>query len=131
MKTSTSKLIIQRETSTHEVRMVAIGLSFILLSVFFFVVDSETTELQRVASGAAGAALLVFAQTESVAWKKPLTLGHQLVMWWYWPLVLPVFLVITRNRRSTKITVAITGVIGAIYLATAVFFFTDLARLVY
>ncbi|RLE21766.1 MAG: hypothetical protein DRJ65_15350 [Acidobacteria bacterium] len=111
--------------------MVAIGLSFILLSVFFFVVDSETTELQRVASGAAGAALLVFAQTESVAWKKPLTLGHQLVMWWYWPLVLPVFLVITRNRRSTKITVAITGVIGAIYLATAVFFFTDLARLVY
>ncbi|MCD4750994.1 MAG: hypothetical protein K8R59_16605 [Thermoanaerobaculales bacterium] len=106
-------------TSRHERKLVWYGVIFYCFAASWFLVESGGDEFARFAAGAAGVAFVQFAQSEAAAWRRPLTLGHQLVFWWYWPLVLPVFAIITRRRRSSGLTLllmvpVITGLVIAI-----------------
>jgi len=64
-------------------------------------------ELPSFTIGAAGLALVRFVQLEASSWRRPLTLGHLLAMWWFWPFAVPAFLFLKRNRRSAVITLAV------------------------
>jgi hypothetical protein len=78
-------------------------------------------DLTRLSFGAAGVAWLYVAQSEASAWRRPLTLGHQLMMWWFWPLVVPVYFIVTRERRPMGVTlVVVIPLIGLFVVATAV-----------
>jgi len=109
-------------TSKHEWTMAVAGVILCLLGVAAAVFEMGGTALPRFATGAAGVAFVLFARSEALAWHKPLSLGHQLAMWWFWPVVFPVFLIATRGRRSFSMTFAVIAplvglfVLGLAYL---------------
>jgi hypothetical protein len=96
-----------RSTSKHERRLVAVGISLFILAIVGGILRLGEPEIPNIAAGAAGLALVRFVQLEALSWRRPLTPGHQLAMWWFWPIAVPVFLFITRNRRSVTMTLAV------------------------
>ncbi len=118
-----------RATSRHEVRLVWIGVVFSGLTILPLFVDHLTGEWTRVCAGAAGAALVQFAQSEARVWRQHLSLGHQLVFWWNWPLVLPFFAIATRKRRSIGLTVLMVLPIAAFLGAAVISLVVDLLRI--
>ena len=107
MKLSSARLPPIRSTSRHERRILLAGVILFILGGALGFLGIPNPELPRLAFGAAGVAMVYFAQSEAVAWRRPLTLGHQLTMWWFWPFVVPVFFLVTRNRRSLAITLVV------------------------
>jgi len=107
MKLSSAQRTPIRSTSKHERRLVAVGVSLFILGIVGGILGPGGPEFPSIATGAAGLALVRFIQIEAVSWRRPLTLGHQLAMWWFWPFAVPVFLFITRNRRSATLTLAV------------------------
>ena len=107
MELSSARLTPTRSTSNCERRILLAGVILFVLGAALGFLGTQDPELPRFAYGAAGVAMVYFAQTEAIAWRRPLTLGHQLTMWWFWPFVVPVFFLVTRNRRSLAITLAV------------------------
>ena len=107
MELSSARLTPTRSTSNGERRILPAGVILFVLGATLGFLGTQDPELPRFAFGAAGVGLVYFAQSEAVAWRRPLTLGHQLTMWWFWPFVVPVFFLVTRNRRPFAITLAV------------------------
>jgi len=115
MQLSSAQRTPIRSTSNHERRMVAVGVTLFILGMVAGIFRLGGPELPSFTIGAAGLALVRFVQLEASSWRRPLTLGHQLAMWWFWPFAVPAFLLITRNRRSAAITLAVVvPVVGSL-----------------
>jgi multisubunit Na+/H+ antiporter MnhB subunit len=120
MRMSSARLTPIRSTSDHERRILLVGLILFVLGATSANLENPDLDLARVAFGAAGAAWLYVAQSEASARKRPLTLGHLLMMWWYWHLVTPVYFLVTRERRSIGMTLlVVVPIIGTFLFAVA------------
>lgn len=122
MKLSSARLTPIRSTSKHEWRILVAGVALFVLGVIGGISRTGYPELSKLVVEAAGVAFVYVAQSEAKVWRRPLTLGHQLTMWWFWPFVVPVFFVATRDRRSTSMTLAvIITFVGVLMLLLGVF----------
>ena len=130
MQLSSSRLTPTRSTSKHELRILLAGVGLSLLGAVSGFLEFPEPELPSLAFGAAGIAFIYFAQSEALAWRRPLTLGHQLTMWWFWPFVVPVYFVVTRNRRSTAITLAVVIPLAGFFLVLLGLFVRDIMRII-
>ena len=109
--------------------MAVAGMALCLFGVAAAVFEMGGTALPRFATGAAGVAFVLFARSEALAWHKPLTLGHQLAMWWFWPVVFPVFLIATRRRRSFSMTFAVLAPLVGFFVLGLTWLILDLMAL--
>ena len=105
MRLTSDHRTLPRGSAGHQIRMIWIGLSFTVVAFLPMFARDLPADWSEFCGGAAGAAFVVFAHSESLSWRRPLTLGHQLVFWWLWPLVLPFFALLTRHRRSRWLTI--------------------------
>jgi hypothetical protein len=105
MQLSSAKLNPIRHTSSHETKLIWFGIVLCGFVLSSYLIEGVGRELAGFTTGVAGAAFVQFAQSEAATWRRPMTLGHQLVFWWFWVLVLPVFAILTRHRRSPGLTV--------------------------
>lgn len=128
MELSSAQLTPTRSTSRHERRILFAGVALFVLGGTLGISRMTDPELPRVAFGAAGIAFVYFAQSEAVAWRRPLTLGHQLTMWWLWPVVVPVFFVATRNRRTLPMTLVVVIPLTGFFLLLVSLFVRDVMR---
>jgi len=130
MQLSSARFTPVRSTSRHERRILIAGVALFLLGAVSEPLKIPNPELPRIAFGAAGIAFVYFTQSEALAWRRPLTLGHQLTMWWFWPFVVPVFFVATRNRRSMAMTLAVVIPLAGFFLVLLGLFVRDIMRII-
>jgi hypothetical protein len=129
MELSSTRLTLIRSTSKHEPRILVAGASLFVLETVLGVLEIPNPGLSRFAFGASGVAAVYFAQSEALARRRPLTLGHQLTVWWFWPFVVPVFLVATRNRRPMPTTLALVIPIAGFFLLLIGLFVSEIMRI--
>jgi hypothetical protein len=128
MELSSARLTPIRSTSRHERWILRAGVVLFVLGAALGILEIPNPELSRFAFGAAGVAMVYFAQSEAVAWRRPLTLGHQLTMWWFWPFAIPVFFLVTRNRRSMAMTIAVIIPLAVFFLVLVALLVRDIMR---
>jgi hypothetical protein len=109
--------------------MLIAGVVLHLLGWAIALTEIGGARVSTVAFGAAGLALVECVRSEAAAWRRPLTLGHQLAMWWFWPLAVPGFLIVTRARRSAVLTLAVVVPVLGFLLAVIAWFVIDLLHL--
>lgn len=117
-----------RRLTGHEGRLLAIALGLVAMAGASFLLGLAGDAFPSFASGAAGVAMVLFLRFEARAARRPLTLGHQLVIWWFWPLVVPLFVIATRRRRSRRLTATIAGLLMGTWLAVTLVFALDVLR---
>ncbi len=119
MRYSSARAAPRHDASAHEVRLLWIGLAFSVLAVGPLIAGNVGGEWTAFCSGAAGAATIQYAWSESRS-SRPLTLGHQLVLWWYWVFALPLFALATRKQRPTMLTILLIAPIAIVFAGTIV-----------
>ena len=129
MELSSARLTPIPSTTMHERRILLAGVILFILGAALGFLEIPNPELSRFALGAAGVAMVYFAQSEAASWRRPLTLGHQLTIWWFWPFVVPVFFLVTRNRRSVAMTLAVIVPLVVFFLLLVGLFVRDIMRL--
>jgi hypothetical protein len=129
MELSSARLTPVRSTSKHERRILLAGVTLFILGAALSFLEISNPELPRFAFGAAGVALVYFAQSEAVVWRRPLTLGHQLSMWWFWAFAVPVFFAATRHRRRMVLTLAVIIPFAGFLLILVALFVRDITRI--
>jgi hypothetical protein len=129
MELSSARVTPVRSTSKHERRILIAGVALFGLGAALAFLEMSDAELPRFSFGAAGVAWLYVAQSEASALRRPLTLGHQLTMWWFWPVVVPVYFIATRNRRSIGMTIAVIVPFTGFILVLLVIFLRDIMRI--
>lgn len=129
MELSSARLAPIRSTSNHERRILIAGVALFVLGAALALLEVSEADVPRFSFGAAGVAWLYVAQSEASAWRRPLTLGHQLTMWWFWPVVVPVYFVATRKRRSIGMTIAVVVPFAGLLLVLLVLFLRDIMRI--
>jgi hypothetical protein len=128
METSSARLTPIRSTTNHERRILLAGVILFILGIALGFLETPNPEIPRFAFGAAGVAIVYFAQSESVAWRSPLTLGHQLYMWCLWPVAVPVFFLTTKHRRPVAMTLVVILPLLIFFLSLGAFLARDILR---
>ncbi len=114
-----------RETSRHELCLIWIAVVFSVIAIVPVLAGKIAGEWAGFWAGAAGVASVRFAWSESRSSGRPLTLGHQLVFWWFWALVLPVFAIATRGRRQASTSVLLVMPFFILTLGFIIVFIVD------
>jgi multisubunit Na+/H+ antiporter MnhB subunit len=129
MTMSSARLTPIRSTSKHNRRILLSGLALFILGASSAYFGTPDVDLTKLSFGAAGVAWLYVAQSEASAWRRPLTLGHQLMMWWFWPLVTPVYFLVTKKRRPILMTLIVVVPLIGLYVVGIAIITRDIMRI--
>jgi len=95
---------LRRGPNAHQWRLLVIGVILAVLATALVMRGLFSLETAQIASFGSVLAFAVFAYSEALAWRDPLTEGHSLVLVIWFGIAFPVYLLTTTSRRPVWLT---------------------------